>query len=182
VAQPDAGGPWSRFYTRVSTDHRLEQDFNSLDAQHEAAPAYIRSQAHARWTLIRSPYDDGGYSGGSTERPALQRLLAEVRGGKSTSLSSTRSIGSPDHWLTSPSSWNCSMPTRRRSYRSPSSSIPPPLWADLTLNLLLSFAQFEREVTSERIRNKIALSKPRSLGRRHGSARIRGQRPQDCRA
>jgi hypothetical protein len=106
VAQPDAGGPWSRFYTRVSTDHRLEQDFNSLDAQHEAAPAYIRSQAHARWTLIRSPYDDGGYSGGSTERPALQRLLAEVRGGKSTSLSSTRSIGSPDHWLTSPSSWN----------------------------------------------------------------------------
>jgi site-specific DNA recombinase len=59
-------------YTRVSTDHGLEQDFNSLDAQHDAAQAYIQSQAHAGWTLIRSRYDDGGYSGGSTERPALQ--------------------------------------------------------------------------------------------------------------
>jgi DNA invertase Pin-like site-specific DNA recombinase len=66
-------------YTRVSTDHGLEQDFNSLDAQHDAAQAYIRSQAHAGWTLIRLRYDDGGYSGGSTERPALQRLLADVR-------------------------------------------------------------------------------------------------------
>jgi hypothetical protein len=69
-------------YTRVSTDHGLEQDFNSLDAQHDAAQAYIRSQAHAGWTLIRSRYDDGGYSGGSTERPALQRLLTDVRTGK----------------------------------------------------------------------------------------------------
>jgi hypothetical protein len=69
-------------YTRVSTDHGLEQDFNSLDAQHDAAQAYIRSQAHAGWTLIRSRYDDGGYSGGSTDRPALQRLLSDVKGGK----------------------------------------------------------------------------------------------------
>jgi site-specific DNA recombinase len=59
-------------YTRVWTEHGLEQDFNSLDAQHDAAQAYIRS--HAGWTLIRSRYDDGGYSGGSTDRPALQRL------------------------------------------------------------------------------------------------------------
>ena len=66
-------------YTRVSTEHGLEQDFNSLDAQYDAAQAYIRSQAHAGWTLIRSRYADGGYSGGSTERPALQRLLADVR-------------------------------------------------------------------------------------------------------
>jgi site-specific DNA recombinase len=65
-------------YTRVSTDHGLEQDFNSLDAQHDAAQAYIRSQAHAGWALIRTRYDDGGYSGGSTDRPALQRLLADV--------------------------------------------------------------------------------------------------------
>src|SRR3989442_5513895 len=65
-------------YTRVSTDHGLEQDFNSLDAQHDAAQAYIRSQAHAGWTLIRSRYDDGGYSGGPTERPALPRLPAGV--------------------------------------------------------------------------------------------------------
>jgi site-specific DNA recombinase len=62
-------------YTRVSTDHGLEQDFNSLDAQQDAAQAYIRSQAHAGWTLIRSSYADGGYSGGSTDRPALQRVL-----------------------------------------------------------------------------------------------------------
>jgi site-specific DNA recombinase len=66
-------------YTRVSTDHGLEQDFNSLDAQHDAAQAYIRSQAHAGWMLIRSRYADGGYSGGSIERPALQHLLADVR-------------------------------------------------------------------------------------------------------
>jgi hypothetical protein len=65
-------------YTRASTEHGLEQDFNSLDAQYDAAQAYIRSQAHAGWTLIRSRYADGGYSGGSTERPALQRLLADV--------------------------------------------------------------------------------------------------------
>ncbi|NVO17650.1 MAG: recombinase family protein, partial [Rhodoplanes sp.] len=63
-------------YTRVSTDHGLEQDFNSLDAQYEAAQAYIRSQLHAGWTLVRTRYDDGGYSGGSMERPALQALLA----------------------------------------------------------------------------------------------------------
>jgi hypothetical protein len=63
-------------YTRVSTEYGLDQEFNSLDAQHEAAEAYIRSQAHDGWTLIRTRYDDGGYSGGSTERPALQRLLA----------------------------------------------------------------------------------------------------------
>jgi site-specific DNA recombinase len=71
-------------YTRVSTEYGLDQEFNSLDAQYDAASAYIKSQAHAGWTLIRSRYDDGGYSGGSTDRPDLQRLL--------TSLSSTRSI------------------------------------------------------------------------------------------
>src|SRR4029079_4593561 len=65
-------------YTRVSTDAGLDQDFNSLDAQYDAASAYIRSQAHARWTLVRTRYDDGGFSGGSTDRPGLQRLLAEV--------------------------------------------------------------------------------------------------------
>src|SRR5260370_40793327 len=69
-------------YTRVSTDHGLEQDFNSLDAQHDAAQAYIRSQAHAGWTLIRSRYDDGGYSVVSTQRPALPRLVGGGRGRK----------------------------------------------------------------------------------------------------
>ena len=64
-------------YTRVSTDHGLDQEFNSLDAQYDAGSAYIRSQAHAGWALIRSRYDDGGYSGGSTDRPDLQRLLGD---------------------------------------------------------------------------------------------------------
>src|ERR1700740_3284374 len=70
-------------YTRVSTDQGLEQDFNSLDAQYDASQAYIRSQAHAGWTLLRAKYDDGGFSGGHTDRPALQRLLAAGRGGLS---------------------------------------------------------------------------------------------------
>ena len=69
-------------YTRVSTDQGLDQDFSSLDAQYEAASAYIKSQAHAGWSLIRSRYDDGGYSGGSTDRPNLQRLLDDVRARK----------------------------------------------------------------------------------------------------
>ena len=69
-------------YTRVSTDQGLEQDFNSLDAQHDASQAYIRSQAHAGWILLRAKYDDGGFSGGTTDRPALQRLLGDVRAGK----------------------------------------------------------------------------------------------------
>ena len=69
-------------YTRVSTDHGLDQEFNSLDAQYDAASAYIKSQAHAGWALIRSRYDDGGYSGGSTDRPDLQRLLDDIRARK----------------------------------------------------------------------------------------------------
>src|SRR5216684_8063795 len=66
----------------VSTEHGLDQEFNSLDAQYDAASAYIKSQAHAGWTLIRSRYDDGGYSGGSTDRPDLQRLLDDIRARK----------------------------------------------------------------------------------------------------
>src|ERR1700691_1789540 len=69
-------------YTRVSTDHGLDQEFNSPDAQYDASSAYIKSQAHAGWTLIRSRYDDGGYSGGSTDRPDLQRLLNDIRARK----------------------------------------------------------------------------------------------------
>jgi DNA invertase Pin-like site-specific DNA recombinase len=66
-------------YTRVSTDQGLEQDFNSLDAQYDASQAYIRSQQHAGWTMVRSKYDDGGFSGGNTDRPALQRLLEKSK-------------------------------------------------------------------------------------------------------
>src|SRR5947209_15695067 len=78
-------------YTRVSTDQRLEQDFNSLDAQYDASQAYIRSQAHAGWTLLRAKYDDGGFSGGNTDRPALQRLLMMCGPARSMSSWSTRS-------------------------------------------------------------------------------------------
>jgi DNA invertase Pin-like site-specific DNA recombinase len=80
-------------YTRVSTDQGLDQEFNSLDAQYEASAAYIKSQAHAGWTLIKARYDDGGYSGGSTDRPDLQRLLDDVAPGRSTLSSSTRWTG-----------------------------------------------------------------------------------------
>src|ERR1700682_2754690 len=73
MKSPSAKSVRCAIYTRVSTEHGLDQEFNSLDAQYEAASAYIRSQAHAGWTLIRSRYDDGGYSGGSTDRPDLQR-------------------------------------------------------------------------------------------------------------
>src|SRR5258706_13114028 len=69
-------------YTRVSTEHGLDQEFNSLDAQYEAGSAYIKSQAHSGWTLIRSRYDDGGDSGGSTDRPDLQKLLDDIRARK----------------------------------------------------------------------------------------------------
>src|SRR5258708_34296747 len=69
-------------YTRVSTEHGLDQEFNSLDAQYDAGSAYIKSQAHAGWTLIRSRYDDGGYSGGSTDPPDLQKLLDDIRSPK----------------------------------------------------------------------------------------------------
>src|SRR3972149_5403568 len=69
-------------YTRVSTDAGLDQGFNSLDAQYEAAQAYIKSQAHAGWALVRTRYDDGGFSGGSTDRPALQKLLADIKARK----------------------------------------------------------------------------------------------------
>ncbi len=92
LARQEAGGGRSMtapakpircaIYTRVSTDSGLDQEFNSLDAQYDAASAYIRSQAHAHWTLVRTRYDDGGFSGGSTDRPALQRLLADVKARK----------------------------------------------------------------------------------------------------
>src|SRR3954453_10167646 len=78
TAEPVGGA----VYTRVSTAQGLEQDFNSLDAQYDSSQAYIRSQAHAGWTMLRAKYDDGGFSGGNTERPALQRLLDDVRAGR----------------------------------------------------------------------------------------------------
>jgi site-specific DNA recombinase len=150
-------------YTRVSTDHGLEQDFNSLDAQHDAAQAYIRSQAHAGWTLIRSRYDDGGYSGGSTERPALQRLLADVRARKVDVIvvykvdRLTRSLADFAKLVELFDGHGVSFVSVTQQFNTTTSM------GRLTLNVLLSFAQFEREVTSERIRDKIAASKRKGL-------------------
>ena len=115
-------------YTRVSTEHGLDQQFNSLDAQYDAASAYIKSQAHAGWTLIRSRYDDGGYSGGSTDRPDLQKLLEDIRARKIDVIVVYKVDRLTSRLPTSPSWSNCSMPTASHSSRSPSSSTPRPRW------------------------------------------------------
>ena len=150
-------------YTRVSTDHGLEQDFNSLDAQYDASQAYIRSQAHAGWTLLRVRYDDGGFSGGNTERPALQRLLEDVRGGKVGIIvvykvdRLTRSLADFAKLVELFDRHGVSFVSVTQQFNTTTSM------GRLTLNVLLSFAQFEREVTSERIRDKIAASKRKGL-------------------
>jgi site-specific DNA recombinase len=150
-------------YTRVSTDQGLDQDFNSLDAQYEAAAAYIKSQAHAGWTHIRSRYDDGGYSGGSTERPALQRLLEDVRARKIDVIvvykvdRLTRSLADFAKLVELFDDHGVSFVSVTQQFNTTTSM------GRLTLNVLLSFAQFEREVTSERIRDKIAASKRKGL-------------------
>jgi site-specific DNA recombinase len=150
-------------YTRVSTDQGLEQDFNSLDAQYDASQSYIRSQAHAGWTLVRGKYDDGGFSGGNTDRPALQRLLEDVQSGKVDVIvvykvdRLTRSLADFAKLVELFDKHNVSFVSVTQQFNTTTSM------GRLTLNVLLSFAQFEREVTSERIRDKIAASKRRGL-------------------
>jgi len=150
-------------YTRVSTDHGLDQEFNSLDAQYEAASAYIKSQAHAGWTLIRSRYDDGGYSGGSTDRPDLQKLLEDIRSRKIDIIvvykvdRLTRSLADFAKLVELFDAQGVSFVSVTQQFNTTTSM------GRLTLNVLLSFAQFEREVTSERIRDKIAASKRKGL-------------------
>jgi len=150
-------------YTRVSTDQGLEQDFNSLDAQRDAGEAYIRSQAHASWTLIRSQYNDGGYSGGSIDRPALQRLLTDVRARKVDVIvvykvdRLTRSLADFAKLVELFDGHGVSFVSVTQQFNTTTSM------GRLTLNVLLSFAQFEREVTSERIRDKIAASKRKGI-------------------
>jgi DNA invertase Pin-like site-specific DNA recombinase len=150
-------------YTRVSTDQGLEQDFNSLHAQCDASQAYIRSQAHAGWTMLRSKYDDGGFSGGNTDRPALQRLLQDVQAGKIDIIvvykvdRLTRSLADFAKLVELFDKHNVSFVSVTQQFNTTTSM------GRLTLNVLLSFAQFEREVTSERIRDKIAASKRKGL-------------------
>jgi site-specific DNA recombinase len=150
-------------YTRVSTDAGLEQDFNSLDAQREASEAYIKSQSHEGWQLIRTAYDDGGFSGGSLARPALQKLLEDVRAKLVDTIvvykvdRLTRSLADFAKLVELFDASGVSFVSVTQSFNTTTSM------GRLTLNMLLSFAQFEREVTSERIRDKIAASKKRGI-------------------
>ena len=150
-------------YTRVSSDQGLEQDFNSLDAQRDAAEAYIKSQAHEGWKLIRTHYDDGGFSGGSMERPALQALLAAIRERKIDVIvvykvdRLTRSLADFAKLVELFDLHKVSFVSVTQSFNTTTSM------GRLTLNVLLSFAQFEREVTGERIRDKIAASKKKGM-------------------
>lgn len=150
-------------YTRKSSEEGLEQDFNSLDAQREACAAYILSQKALGWVSRREVYDDGGFSGGSTERPALQRLLADIGAGlvkvvvvyKVDRL--TRSLADFAKMVELFDAQGVSFVSVTQQFNTTSSM------GRLTLNVLLSFAQFEREVTGERIRDKIAASKRKGM-------------------
>lgn len=150
-------------YTRKSTDEGLEQNFNSLDAQREACGAYILSQAGEGWGAVKDIYDDGGFSGGSMDRPALKRLLAEVEAGRVDVVvvykvdRLTRSLADFARIVEVLDRAGASFVSVTQAFNTTTSM------GRLTLNVLLSFAQFEREVTGERIRDKIAQSKARGM-------------------
>lgn len=150
-------------YTRKSTEDGLDQAFNSLDAQREACAAYILSQRHEGWTLVPGDHDDGGYSGGNMERPALLRLLDEVRARRVDVIvvykidRLTRSLGDFARIVDVLDAAGASFVSITQAFNTTTSM------GRLTLNVLLSFAQFEREVTGERIRDKIAASKARGM-------------------
>src|ERR1700746_3803267 len=150
-------------YTRKSTEHNLDLEFNSLDAQREACEAYIKSQAHEGWRLNPVRYDDGGFSGASLDRPALQKLLADVRAGEITIVvvykvdRLTRSLADFAKLVELFDEHGVSFVSITQAFNTTSSM------GRLTLNVLLSFAQFEREVIGERVRDKIAASKRKGL-------------------
>ena len=150
-------------YTRKSSEEGLEQDFNSLHAQREACEAFIKSQASEGWKLIKTEYNDGGLSGGTMERPALQRLLADIGESlidvvvvyKVDRL--TRSLADFAKMVELFDAHGVSFVAVTQQFNTTTSM------GRLTLNVLLSFAQFEREVTGERIRDKIAASKRKGM-------------------
>ncbi|MXO61326.1 recombinase family protein, partial [Altererythrobacter salegens] len=150
-------------YTRKSSEEGLEQDFNSLHAQREACAAYVLSQASEGWSLLPGDYDDGGLSGGTLERPALQRLLADIEAGKIDIVvvykvdRLTRSLLDFAKLVETMDKAGVSFVSVTQSFNTTNSM------GRLTLNMLLSFAQFEREVTAERIRDKIAASKAKGM-------------------
>jgi len=150
-------------YTRKSTDDGLEKEFNSLDAQREACEAYITSQKHAGWIAVRDMYDDGGLSGGTMERPALKRLLADIMVGKVQIVvvykvdRLTRSLADFAKIVDVLDAHGASFVSVTQQFNTTTSM------GRLTLNMLLSFAQFEREIAGERIRDKIAASKAKGM-------------------
>jgi DNA invertase Pin-like site-specific DNA recombinase len=150
-------------YTRKSSEDGLEQEFNSLDAQREACDAYVVSQRHAGWKALPDMYDDGGLSGGTMERPALQRLLADVEAGKIQIIvvykvdRLTRSLADFAKIVDVLDAHNASFVSVTQQFNTTTSM------GRLTLNMLLSFAQFEREIAGERIRDKIAASKAKGM-------------------
>lgn len=150
-------------YTRKSTEDGLEQEFNSLDAQFEACAAYALSQQHEGWQLVEGRYDDGGFSGGNIERPGLKRLLADVEAGTIDIIllykidRLTRSLSDFSRIVDVLDKAGTSFVSITQAFNTTTSM------GRLTLNMLLSFAQFEREVTGERIRDKIAASKKKGL-------------------
>lgn len=150
-------------YTRKSTEEGLEQEFNTLDAQRAACEAYILSQADEGWEAIAEPYDDGGWSGGNMERPALKKLLKAISEGRIDIVvvykvdRLTRSLMDFSRIVESFDKQSVSFVSVTQAFNTTSSM------GRLTLNVLLSFAQFEREVTGERIRDKIAASKARGI-------------------
>ncbi len=150
-------------YTRKSSEEGLDQSFNSLDAQREACAAYVKSQAHEGWRALPQRYDDGGFSGGSMERPALKRLLADIEAGKVDTIvvykidRLTRSLADFARMVELFDKHQVSFVSVTQAFNTTSSM------GRLTLNVLLSFAQFEREVTGERIRDKIAASKAKGM-------------------
>jgi DNA invertase Pin-like site-specific DNA recombinase len=150
-------------YTRKSSEEGLEQDFNSLHAQREACEAYIKSQKHEGWKGLSTRYDDGGYSGGSMERPALQRLLADIAAKRIDVVvvykvdRLTRSLADFAKIVEVFDASGVSFVSVTQAFNTTTSM------GRLTLNVLLSFAQFEREVTGERIRDKVAASKKKGL-------------------
>ena len=150
-------------YTRKSTEDGLEQEFNSLDAQHEACEAYILSQRHEGWTLVPGRYDDGGFSGGNIERPGLKALMALIDVGQVDVIvvykvdRLTRSLADFAKIVERLDARQASFVSVTQAFNTTTSM------GRLTLNVLLSFAQFEREVTGERIRDKIAASKKKGI-------------------
>src|SRR5712672_3452192 len=150
-------------YTRKSSEEGLEQEFNSLQAQREACEAFIKSQRHEGWVCLSDGYDDGGLSGATMERPALQQLLIEIQAGRVDIVvvykvdRLTRSLADFAKIVEILDAKGASFVSVTQQFNTTTSM------GRLTLNVLLSFAQFEREVTSERIRDKIAASKRKGL-------------------